>query len=126
MTNVRRAVFYVGITDNLVRRIVEHKFGFGSVFTAKYNLKYLIYFEQYQYIYDAINREKEIKNWRRSKKIKLIIDSNPHFNDLSEQLFIDYGYKEKDVVRLAEELRRFYKRDSSSPRGAAPRNDRRL
>ena len=74
---------YTGITNNLTRRLDEHRRGVGSKFTAKYNIKRLVYFEVYQYVRDAIAREKEIKGWRREKKVALIEQTNPGWKDLS-------------------------------------------
>jgi len=76
---------YTGITNNLVRRLDEHRRGVGSKFTAKYNIKRLVHFEVYQYVRDAIAREKEIKGWRREKKVALIEQTNPGWKDLSAE-----------------------------------------
>ncbi|MDX9974433.1 MAG: GIY-YIG nuclease family protein [FCB group bacterium] len=84
----RRGVLYVGITNDLARRITEHKEGRGSVFTTRYRVTSLVYCEVFQYVYDAIGREKEIKAWRREKKVSLIRESNPEWIDLSEESWI--------------------------------------
>jgi putative endonuclease len=85
MTNVQRShVLYTGITGNLTRRVWEHKNKLAPGFTSRYNLNRLVYYELFQYPDAAINREKEIKGWRRSKKIKLIESMNPHWHDLAE------------------------------------------
>ena len=75
---------YVGITNNLERRIYEHKEKFVKGFTQKYNVNKLVYFEQTSDIAEALNREKEIKKWRREKKNRLVINTNPLFRGLSE------------------------------------------
>jgi len=75
---------YVGVTNNLQKRLYEHKNKLVNGFTKKYNLNKLIYFEIYQNINDAIKREKQIKGWIRKKKIALIKTKNPNFNDLSK------------------------------------------
>jgi putative endonuclease len=77
LTNYRKTVLYTGMTKDLVRRMIEHKFGFGSVFTCRYKLKYLVYFECYGYVDLAEAREKELKGWRREKKEDLIKKENP-------------------------------------------------
>ncbi|MCF8054477.1 MAG: GIY-YIG nuclease family protein [Deltaproteobacteria bacterium] len=77
---------YIGYTNNLLRRVLEHREGKTEGFTKKYCCKKLVYFEHYQYVYDAINREKELKKWRREKKENLIKTINPHWNDLYSEL----------------------------------------
>jgi putative endonuclease len=74
---------YIGVTNDLNRRMHEHKSGNGSEFTSKYNVDILIYFEETSSVEDAILREKQLKGWRRSKKISLINAFNPQWNDLS-------------------------------------------
>jgi putative endonuclease len=84
MTNVQRShVLYTGITGNLTRRAWEHKNKLAPGFTSRYNLNRLVYYELFYYPDAAIHREKEIKAWRRSKKIKLIESMNPHWHDLA-------------------------------------------
>jgi putative endonuclease len=86
MTNRQRShVLYTGITGNLTRRVWEHKNKIVSGFTSRYNLTRLVYYERFFYPDAAINREKEVKGWRRSKKIKLIESMNPHWHDLAER-----------------------------------------
>lgn len=121
MSNYSRQVIYTGVTNNIIRRVIEHQNGIGSFFTKKYNLKYLVYYEQYGSAGSAIYREKEIKGWSRVKKINLIRSLNPHFFDLSKELFKNYCLSESDILRLSEELKSLYKIDSSPPR--AYRND---
>jgi putative endonuclease len=74
---------YVGVTSNLERRIYEHKNKIIRGFTEKYNLHKLVYFEETQDVNAAIEREKEIKKWRREKKNKLVNFMNPNWDDLS-------------------------------------------
>jgi len=74
---------YIGVTNNLERRVEEHKSGLIEGFTKKYECKKLVYFEEYNYINDAIAREKQIKGWRRSKKEALIRTMNPGWRDLT-------------------------------------------
>jgi putative endonuclease len=75
---------YVGMTNNLKRRVYEHKRGLVEGFTKKYNITRLVHFEETNDVQSAIAREKEIKKWRRSKKIALIGSLNPRWQDLSE------------------------------------------
>jgi putative endonuclease len=82
MTNTSRTL-YTGVTNDLQRRVQEHKRGIGSKFTTRYHIISLVYYEPYNRIDAAIAREKEIKTWRRAKKVKLIEDQNPDWRDLS-------------------------------------------
>ena len=83
VTNRHRTVFYTGMTNDLTRRIQEHKTGIGSRFTSFYRVCDLLYFEEYGEVKDAIAREKEIKAWRREKKLRLIRQANPAMHDLA-------------------------------------------
>ncbi len=82
ITNKYRTTFYVGVTSNLQKRITEHQNDIGSVFTKKYNLKYLIHYEEFSSINQAISREKQIKNWRKDWKLNLIKEKNPNLETL--------------------------------------------
>ena len=86
MTNKNNTVLYTGVTGNLMRRIYEHKNKLGSVFTKKYNVTKLVYYEIYENPTNAIAREKQIKAGSRDKKIKLIESINPEWKDLYEDL----------------------------------------
>lgn len=77
-----RTTFYTGVTTNLTRRITEHKSGKGSLFTAKYNLKDLIYFEEFLDIQEAIKREKQLKSWNKDWKIDLVKKLNPELKTI--------------------------------------------
>ena len=79
----RRRVLYVGVTNNLERRMFEHRSGLNAGFTTRYRANQLVYFETTENPIAAIEREKEIKSWRRSKKIQLIARTNPAWVDLS-------------------------------------------
>jgi len=79
----RSKTLYTGVTNNLIRRVREHKMGTGSCFAAKYKLDRLVYFERFEDIRNAIEREKRIKGWLRIKKIALIVAVNPAWRDLS-------------------------------------------
>ena len=86
LTNKMNTVLYTGITNNLERRIFEHKSKCFKGFTAKYNVNKLVYFEIYSDIYEAIQREKQIKNGSRQKKIDLIQSLNPLWKDLADDM----------------------------------------
>lgn len=86
MSNHYRTTFYIGVTSNLDGRIWEDIHNEGSAFVKKYKLYDLIYFEHFDQILDAINREKQLKNWRRDWKISLIKSINPNMKDLKDQL----------------------------------------
>ena len=83
MSNFSKTL-YIGITNNLQRRVYEHKEGLISSFTEKYNCKKLFYFETYNDIDEAIAREKQLKGWVRKKKINLIENINSNWSDLSK------------------------------------------
>jgi len=83
MTNDCHSVLYTGVTANLEKRVYEHKQGDNPGFTNQYNVKKLIYFEAFQNIEEAIQREKSIKGKTRAKKIALIESMNPKWRDLS-------------------------------------------
>lgn len=79
----KTGTIYVGITNDLERRVFEHKNGLFRGFTKRYQIDLLVYVEEFQYIEDAINREKQIKAWRREKKNNLIENLNPKWLNLS-------------------------------------------
>jgi len=87
ITNRMRGVLYTGITNDLVRRVYEHKKKLVPGFTTKYNLTRLVFFEDTVDVSAAIAREKQIKGWLRKKKIDLIELQNPRWQDLSEEWF---------------------------------------
>jgi putative endonuclease len=77
---------YTGVTNDLIRRIDEHKNGTGSKFTSHYRVHKLVYFESTESVESAIRREKQIKGWSRTKKVSLIESVNPEWKDLSDEL----------------------------------------
>ena len=83
LTNWNNKVMYVGVTNNLQRRIAEHKSKLIEGFTKKYNVNKLVYYEHTTDINSAIAREKEIKGWKRCKKDALVVSINPQWKDLS-------------------------------------------
>ena len=78
-----RGTLYTGVTNDLERRTYEHKRGIGSRFTSKYNVSKLVYYEVTQDVLAAIEREKQIKAWRRNKRVVLIESLNPYWKDLA-------------------------------------------
>jgi len=86
MSNAYHNVLYLGVTNDIVRRTAEHKAKINKGFTYRYNCDKLVYYECYSLMTDAIAREKQLKNWRREWKDKLINDNNPEWKDLSEEI----------------------------------------
>ncbi|WP_299012693.1 GIY-YIG nuclease family protein [uncultured Polaribacter sp.] len=88
ITNAYRSTFYIGVTNNLKRRLAEHKTNINNkkkTFAANYNLEFLVFYEKYTWIQIAIAREKELKKWRREKKLALIRTNNPSFAFLNSE-----------------------------------------
>tara|TARA_R100000005_G_C4934667_1_gene162020 strand:- start:493 stop:813 length:321 start_codon:yes stop_codon:yes gene_type:complete len=85
-TNRKDGVLYTGMTNNLIIRTSQHREKVFKGFTSRYNADKLIWFEEFQWVQDAIMREKEIKGWRREKKINLIESLNPNWEDLYPKL----------------------------------------
>ncbi len=96
MTNRKCGVVYIGVTNDIVRRVYEHKHKMSPGFTSRYNLKRLVCYEQFEGPAWAISREKQLKGWLRSKKIAMIVAMNPEWKDLSA------GWYE-EVARLEQE-----------------------
>ncbi|WP_336129141.1 MULTISPECIES: GIY-YIG nuclease family protein [Mesoflavibacter] len=88
LSSKKNGTLYIGVTNDLERRMFEHKNKLVSGFTAKYNVNKLMYFEDFQYVNDALKREKQLKNWNRQWKIDLIEKENKEWKDLS----IDWKY----------------------------------
>jgi putative endonuclease len=86
MTNIKNTTLYIGVTSQLSQRVYQHKSKLTLGFTNKYNLNKLVYFESFETMYDAITREKQLKNWRRGWKENLIEQINPNWLDLSKGL----------------------------------------
>ena len=86
VTNKPKGTLYIGVTGGLDDRMERHVLGKGSQFTSKYKLNQLVYYEEFQYIDDAIQREKQLKNWHREWKIKLIESINPKWLNLLNPL----------------------------------------
>lgn len=86
MSSRYRAI-YTGVTNDLFRRVNEHRHKLVNGFTKRYNMTRLVYFESFTYVRDAIAREKQIKAWSREKRIALIFSTNPEWNDLAKDWF---------------------------------------
>jgi len=92
---------YIGITNNLERRMVEHKEDLIAGFTKHYGVSRLVYFEVYSDVRNAIRREKQLKGWRRQKKIALIRSTNPSWKDLARQWYESRGPSTRDRDKAA-------------------------
>jgi len=86
MTNIKNTTLYIGVTSQLTQRVYKHQSKAQSGFTSKYNLGKLVYFESFETMYEAISREKQLKNWRREWKNNLIEKLNPNWLDLGGNL----------------------------------------
>ena len=95
LTNWNAKVMYIGMTNDLLRRVAEHKSKQISGFTKNYAIDKLVYFEETNYVNNAIAREKEIKKWRREKKNQLVITMNPDWVDLSNGWYEDFSLRSK-------------------------------
>jgi len=85
LASVKRTL-YVGVTNDLRRRLYEHKTGMIPGFTAKYKVNRLVYFEAVGQVDAAIRREKQLKGWRRSRKVELVESQNPEWEDLADRV----------------------------------------
>ena len=86
LTSKKNGTLYIGVTNNLLKRVYEHKNNLVEGFTQKYNAHKLVDYEIYHHIHDAITREKRMKKWKRQWKIELIEQSNPNWEDLYDSL----------------------------------------
>lgn len=92
LANKYNNVLYTGVTRNLQRRVAEHKLHINQGFSAKYNTEKLVYYERYDRLDVAIHREKQLKNWKREWKDKLINDFNPEWKDMAEEIGCNVEY----------------------------------
>jgi len=95
LTN-RSKTLYIGVTGNLHRRVWQHKQGAGSEFCARYKIDRLVYYESFDEVIKAINREKQLKGLLRIKKIQLIVSMNPTWRDLSEEWYTRHRYQPEE------------------------------
>ena len=86
LTNISKSSLYIGVTNDLVRRVYEHKNELNDGFTKKYNIKILVYYEIYDDITEAIKREKQLKKWNRKWKDELIEKFNVDYRDLYDEI----------------------------------------
>jgi putative endonuclease len=86
LANKPGGTLYVGVTNDLVRRVFEHREGFVQGFTRRYGIKKLVYFEEHDTAIGAIQREKNVKHWSREWKIDLVISINPDWRDLYDEI----------------------------------------
>ena len=94
LSNATRTTFYIGVTNDIERRILEHKAGKGSVFTSKYRITDLMHYEYYESVIDAIDREKQLKSWKRQWKLNLIMEENDTMQDMAFDWFTDEEIKQ--------------------------------
>lgn len=95
ITNSYKSTFYIGMTNNLKKRLHQHhqnRVEGNKTFASKYNIEFLVYYEKFTWVQQAILREKELKGWRRDKKIELIRSFNPDFE------FLNNRFTDRDVI----------------------------
>ena len=105
LTNWNNEVMYIGMTNNLERRLYEHKNKLVDGFTRKYNVNKLVYYEHGNDVHAAIAREKEIKKWRREKKNNLVVMMNPTWKDLSLEWEVDKDSPVDPVIPVISKKR---------------------
>lgn len=113
LASKRDGVLYTGVTNDLQRRVAEHKADINQGFTSRYHVKRLVYFEPFSTFTTAIRREKQLKRWRREWKIALIEEDNPEWNDLSDAI----GVTEEYIQGVIDEYREGVLRPGCSMKG---------
>jgi putative endonuclease len=88
LASARYGTLYIGVTSNLVRRVWQHREGVADGFTKKYGVKRLVWYEVHNEIREAITREKQLKQWNRAWKFRLIHEANPRWRDLFEEIAV--------------------------------------
>jgi len=86
LASKKNGTLYIGVTDNLIKRVYQHKNNLVEGFTKKYHIHMLVYFDETNDVLNAITREKQLKKWKRDWKIRLIEEKNPEWKDLCDQL----------------------------------------
>ena len=86
LASQKNGTLYIGVTSDLAGRLIQHQTGTGSKFVAKYGVKRLVWFDEFDWIVDAIACEKQMKKWSRARKIKAIEERNPHWHDIAWHL----------------------------------------
>jgi putative endonuclease len=94
----RTGTLYIGMTNNLYVRVLQHKSGEIEGFSSKYHCDRLVYWESFDEVLKAINREKQLKGWRRSKKIALIEFRNPRWEDLGEKFGAEMAFAGQSIT----------------------------
>ena len=103
LTNKINTVFYIGFTNNLLRRIVEHKMKIADSFTKKYNVDKLVYYENFTDVFSGINREKKLKKWKTEWKLRLIKKENTEMRDLIYDFMNEKEIEDMKYVILERE-----------------------
>ena len=104
LASKKKGTLYTGVTDNLLRRMIEHKEKLNISFSSKYGIDKLVYFETYKYADEAIRREKNIKKWKRDWKIELIEMNNKEWKDLFYDIAGEY-----EIMEMRKYLKEKYK-----------------
>ena len=99
LANKRNGTLYTGMSSNLTNRVLQHKIGYYSGFTKKYKVNKLVYYDETNDVYVALLREKQIKKWKRTWKIKLIEENNPNWDDLAKDWFSEEDLKKYSHLR---------------------------
>ena len=115
---------YIGVTNDIERRVYEHKKKLVPGFTTKYNIDRLVYFETTQDVEVAISREKQIKGWLRTKKISLIESMNPTWDDLSARWFEEGNVVARSSHRISEHLRDEPRKQSKADPSLSAQDDK--
>ena len=105
-----KTVLYIGVTNDLERRIFEHKTGHGSKFANKYNVSDLMYYEEYPSINDAIDREKQLKRWHKEWKWNLIKTKNKHLADISREWYDQETRENIEECKKLDQLPEYYRK----------------
>jgi len=114
--------FDVGVTSNLIQRTAQHKFGIVPGFTGRYKIHRLVYVESFSDVQYAIRREKQIKSWRREKKIALIKQTNPAWADLAEDWFPKPNCRSLSSLGMTNRVEAESKTRSSNSVGSEVKN----
>ena len=115
MSNLNNTTLYIGVTNDIERRVKEHKSGTTIGFTQKYNCVKLVYYEKYSDIEQAIEREKKLKRWRREKKDWLISTMNPELKDLAEDFSTPFGCSKRHLVSVARNDKKVLTKNQETP-----------
>ncbi|HEY5122233.1 MAG TPA: GIY-YIG nuclease family protein [Ignavibacteria bacterium] len=118
LASKKNGTLYTGVTDDLIRRVMEHKNKINRGFTSKYGIDKLVYFEMHKYVNDAIQREKCIKKWERKWKIELIEQDNKEWRDLFYDLTTEEEIKDiKEFILLREKEKHMDSRFRGNDKG---------